>query len=59
MEHYDSLSSKVLIVDDEDVIRKGLVFLLRKEGYEPLEAKDGREAIDLVFAQSAARTTVI
>jgi len=51
MEHYESLSSKVLIADDEDVIRKGLVFLLRKEGYEPLEAKDGREAIDLVFAQ--------
>jgi len=46
----EHLKSRVLIADDESALRKGLVFLLRKEGYEPLEARDGREALDLVFA---------
>ena len=41
-------TSSVLVVDDEVSIRNGLVFLLRKEGYAPLEARDGREALQKV-----------
>jgi cyclic di-GMP phosphodiesterase len=44
-------TSKVLIVDDEESLRRGLGFLLRKEGYEPLEAKNGKEALDMVFTR--------
>ena len=51
LDRHEHANSRVLIADDESTIRKGLVFLLRKEGYEPLEAKNGREALDLVFAQ--------
>ncbi len=40
-----NFTSSVLVVDDEVSIRNGLVFLLRKEGYAPLEARDGREAL--------------
>ena len=42
-------SSVVLVVDDELAIRKGLVFLLRNEGYRALEAANGREALDAVW----------
>lgn len=40
--------SRVLVVDDDDAIRRGLAFLLRKEGYEPLEASDGKIALKMV-----------
>ncbi len=43
--------SRVLVVDDETAIRKGLVYLLHKEGYEVLEAANGREALSLVFRE--------
>ena len=44
-----SSPARVLVVDDELAIRKGLVFLLRKEGYETLEAEDGAQVLDLVL----------
>jgi len=50
-ERSENLQSTVLIADDELSIRKGLSFLLRKEGYRALEAKDGRQALDLVFSK--------
>ena len=40
LDRHEHANSRVLIADDESTIRKGLVFLLRKEGYEPLEAKN-------------------
>lgn len=39
---------KILIVDDEDEIRDMIKRILRFSAFEVLEAKDGREAIDLV-----------
>lgn len=39
------MSKKVLIVDDADDIRKVLFFILKKEGYEVIEAADGEKAL--------------
>jgi CheY-like chemotaxis protein len=36
----------VLVVDDEPDIRRALVELLEAEGYHPLEARDGQEALE-------------
>jgi len=43
-----NFTSSVLVVDDDLSIRNGLVFLLRKEGYTPLDARDGQEALQKV-----------
>jgi DNA-binding response OmpR family regulator len=40
------MKKKVLIVDDEEVIRKFLRIHLDKLGYEVMEAADGEQAID-------------
>jgi len=40
------MSKKVLVVDDEDTIRKFLKIHLVKNGYEVKEAADGEQAID-------------
>ncbi|MGC8492106.1 MAG: response regulator [Syntrophobacteraceae bacterium] len=42
----------VLVVDDERVIREGCRRLLAPEGYEVITAENGREALDLVSADS-------
>jgi two-component system, OmpR family, alkaline phosphatase synthesis response regulator PhoP len=42
---------RVLIAEDDDLIRKGLAEILESEGYEPVQARDGREALAL-FAQA-------
>jgi DNA-binding response OmpR family regulator len=39
---------KVLLVDDEDSLRKVLKDLLEREGYEVSEARDGVQALDQV-----------
>ncbi len=43
---------RVLIVDDEEVIRRCLARLLRDEDYEPLEAACGEEALTVVQHES-------
>jgi putative two-component system response regulator len=40
--------SLVLVVDDDTSIRRGLAYLLNREGYSTLEAADGGQALDLV-----------
>lgn len=50
---------KVLIVDDEAAIREGLAFLLRSEGYEALEASNGREALALYDADPQGIALVV
>jgi DNA-binding response OmpR family regulator len=42
------MSKRILIVDDEDVIRKFLKIHLTKQGYEVTEAEDGQKAIERV-----------
>ena len=38
------MSSKILVVDDEDIIRESLSYTLRNENYEVEEAANGKEA---------------
>jgi DNA-binding response OmpR family regulator len=47
MEEWD-MSKRILIVDDEEVIRKFLKIHLNKQGYEVVEAEDGQKAIDRI-----------
>lgn len=42
---------KILVVDDESRMRKLVRDFLVKNGYEVLEAEDGRQAVDLFFEQ--------
>jgi CheY-like chemotaxis protein len=39
--------SKILIVDDEETVRRVLGGLLKKEGYEVIEAEDGKSGVEL------------
>ena len=41
-------SARVLLVDDEDALRRVMKDLLVREGYEVVEARDGGEALDQV-----------
>lgn len=42
---------KVLVIEDEELVRKVLEFRLKKEGYEVFLAKDGAEALSLIEHQ--------
>lgn len=44
------MNKVVLLIDDEDLIRKSFSIHLRKAGFEILEAHNGSKAIDLMFA---------
>ena len=46
------MSEKILIVDDEEIIRDSLTFILRKEGYEVDEATNGVQALEKVMETS-------
>lgn len=38
--------TKILVVEDEQTLRETLSYLLQREGYEVVEAADGKQAID-------------
>jgi two-component system alkaline phosphatase synthesis response regulator PhoP len=44
----DIMSTKILIADDEPNILISLEFLMKREGYEVVLARDGQEAIDAI-----------
>ncbi|HEX9006512.1 MAG TPA: sigma-54 dependent transcriptional regulator [Bacteroidota bacterium] len=46
------MAESVLIVDDEDIIRESLSFVLAKEGYRVREAPNGRVALDILKEDS-------
>ena len=50
-ENLDKEVKKVLIVDDEQAIIDVLVYNLKKEGYETLEATDGITAVNMALEQ--------
>ncbi|MEI6578600.1 MAG: response regulator transcription factor, partial [Eubacteriales bacterium] len=43
------MSIKILIADDDRILRELVCDIIRKEGYVPLEACNGQEAIDKFF----------
>ena len=45
--------TRVLVVEDEQGLREPLVYLLKKEGYEVIEAADGPIALE-IFAEQGA-----
>jgi DNA-binding response OmpR family regulator len=45
-------SARILLVDDEQSVQKLLTYPLRKEGYDVIPARDGREALDRFSAES-------
>jgi CheY-like chemotaxis protein len=42
----ETTSPRVLVADDEDAIRMLVVRLLRRAGFQPVEATDGQHAIE-------------
>ena len=46
------MTKQILIVDDEDRIRQSLTGILKDEGYEVLQAKDGAQALKLMETDS-------
>ena len=48
---YDDEKKTILIVDDEQSIRDILVYNLKKEGYETLEAGDGVTAVEMAVSE--------
>ena len=45
------MAKRILLVDDEPLIIKGLKYTLEQEGYEILTAADGEEALKVFFEQ--------
>jgi len=45
------MGKRILLVDDEPLIRKGLKYMLEQEGYETESAGDGEEALEKFAAQ--------
>lgn len=48
------MSQKILIADDEPNILISLEFLMKREGYEVVVARDGQEAIDAILRERPA-----
>jgi DNA-binding NtrC family response regulator len=46
------MAEKILVVDDEDIIRESLSFILKKEGYVVEEAENGKAAYDKILKDS-------
>ena len=45
------MSSRILIADDEPNIVISLEYLMKREGYEVLIARDGQEALDTILRE--------
>ena len=46
------MAKRILLVDDEPLIIKGLKYTLEQEGYETLSAMDGEEALNIFFSNA-------
>ena len=46
------MAKRILLVDDEPLIIKGLKYTLEQEGYETLSAMDGEEALSVFFSNT-------
>ncbi|MBU0485862.1 MAG: response regulator [Proteobacteria bacterium] len=50
---------KVLIAEDNAVVRKGLFNFLQKWGYEPIEAENGEEALIIIDRDPEIRLAIL
>ena len=46
------MSQRILVVDDEEIIRESLSYVLKKEGYVVDEAENGKVAYEKILAES-------
>ena len=46
------MADRILVVDDEQIIRESISFILRKEGYEVTEAANGKEGYEKLVSES-------
>ena len=46
------MSERILVVDDEDIIRESLSFILKKEGYAVAEAENGKIAYEKLLEET-------
>lgn len=46
------MPEKILVVDDEQIIRESISYILKKDGYSVSEADNGREAYNKLLAES-------
>ena len=46
------MADRILIVDDEKIIRESIAFILKKEGYLVAEAANGRFAHEKILSES-------
>jgi YesN/AraC family two-component response regulator len=45
------MAFKILVVDDEDIIRDSLFYVLEKEGYEVQKAENGKTAYEKMLGE--------
>ena len=50
MSQYGESNAKILVVDDEEILREMIEFNLRRDGYEVMLASDGEEALEFARA---------
>lgn len=50
-------NSRILVVEDEDIIRDMVVLALSEEGYEVVSVSDGRSAIELLQSESNSQNS--
>jgi two-component system response regulator (stage 0 sporulation protein F) len=43
---------KVLIADDDDLLREAFVSILQSDGWETIEARDGKEALEKILSET-------
>ena len=57
--HSDAAGETILVAEDEDAVRALTSRILRKRGYHVLEAKDGREAVDIALRHEGELRLVV
>ncbi len=49
----------ILVVEDEDIVRKVVIKRLKKEGYHVIEARHGKEALELINASTISLDLIV
>ena len=59
LDHSEGLRDAVLVVDDEDGVRRFAARVLRDEGFKVWEAANGAEALELVGGEASDSAVVV